>query len=203
MILMQVPRSILQLRFDEGRHVGSATFALTRSRHDPDVAAWWQTAFDLTCNLDRYGHQWLRHPAACAAMEEFLLSAFTVMLRDREDRDEQANGGNARCLRLAKEYVHAHADRAPTLAEIARYACVSPRTVEAVFKRHGEVSPLAYARRCRLQAVHERLRAARHEGRTLTVTEIAFSHGFVHLGRFAAQYRKQYGCSPSETIRNT
>lgn len=199
MILMQVPRSVLQQRFHEWGLADPPRFALTRSRQDPEVAAWWQTAFDLTCNMDRYGHQWLRHPAAYAAMEEFLLSAFTVMLRDRNDREQQVDRGGERCMRRAKEYVRAHADRALTSAEIARYACVCPRTLEAVFKRHGEVSPLAYARRYRLQAVHESLRAARHEGRTLTVTEVAFSHGFVHLGRFAAQYRKQYGCSPSET----
>jgi transcriptional regulator GlxA family with amidase domain len=36
-----------------------------------------------------------------------------------------------------------------------------------------------------------------------TVTAVAGRWGFVHLGRFADQYRQQFGESPSETLRAT
>jgi len=201
MILVQVPRSVVHRRAAEWGGGEKPRFALARSRQDPDVAAWWQAVLDLTRNIDRFGQQWLRHPAAYAAMEEFLLSAFTSMLRERDDGQRLPERGDERCLRRAKDYMHAHPERAPTLAEIARHACVCPRTLEAVFKRHGEVSPLAYARRRRLDAVHEALRAASREGGAAKVTEIALAHGFLHMGRFAAQYRGQFGCSPSETLK--
>ncbi|MFO1270470.1 MAG: helix-turn-helix transcriptional regulator [Rubrivivax sp.] len=163
------------------------------------MAAWWQAVEDLTCNLDRHGPQWMRHPAACAAMEEFLLSAFTAMLSEPEAAS--AGRGDERCLRRAKEYIHGHLDRALSLPEIARHAGVSPRTLEAAFKRQGEPTPVAYARRQRLAAVHRALRAAAQEGRAANVTEVALAHGFLHLGRFAAQYRAQFGCAPSQTLR--
>jgi len=199
MILVQVPRSVVQRRAAEWGVGPNPHFALARSRQDPDVAAWWQTVLDLTCNLDRYGRQWLQHPAAHAAMAEFLLSAFASMLCE-SDTGRAFARTDARSLRRAKDYIHAHPERALTLAEIADHACVCPRTLELVFKRHGEVSPLAYARRYRLRAVHDALRTARRNGRAVNVTDVALGHGFLHLGRFAAQYREQFGCSPSETL---
>ncbi len=200
MILVQVSREVVERRAAEWGLPGKPRFASARSRQDPEVAAWWQAVLDLTCNLDRYGQQWIRHPAAYAAMEEFLLSAFTSMLGE-PDGSALADRGDDRCLRRAKEYIHGHLDRALTLPEIARHACVSPRTLEAAFKRQGESSPVAYARRQRLGAVHQALRAAAQEGRAANVTEVAMAHGFLHMGRFAAHYRALFGCSPSETLR--
>lgn len=201
MILLQVPRSAVRQRAIAWGVDSEPRFSLAYSRQIPEVAAWVQAVVDLTGNIDRFGDQWLRHPTACGAMEEFLLSAFMALLRERGDEKRRADRGDERCLRRAKEYVHAHVDRTLTSAEIARHACVCSRTLEAVFKRFGETSPLAYARGVRLQAVHEVLRAARQEGRTLIVTDVALAHGFLHMGRFAAQYRDKYGCSPSQTLR--
>ncbi len=195
MLLLQVPRAVVECRTAQAPRI-----ALARPRQDPAVAAWWQAVLDLTSNLDRFGDLWLRHPAASAAMEEFLLSAFTSMLCEPA-LEQVRDRGDERYLRMAKEYIQEHLDRALTVCEIARHACVSPRTLEAAFKRQGEVSPLAYARRQRLRAVHERLRSAARHAEAINVTEIAMSFGFIHMSRFAAQYRELYGCSPSETLR--
>src|SRR5215471_3586027 len=50
-------------------------------------------------------------------------------------------------------------------------------------------------------------RAIRSELRSaspgLTVTEVATRHGFVELGRFAAQYRAAFGENPSTTLRRS
>lgn len=200
MILLQVPCSVVdEHAMTWGSHA-TPRFALAHFRQKPDVAAWWQAVLDLTCNIDRFGTLWLRHPAACTAVEEFLLSVFTALLGEQDGERRVCGRGDERSLCRAKEYIQAHLDRALTLREIARHACVSPRTLEAVFKRQGEVSPLAYARRCRLKVAHAMLRLAHREGRTVNVTEAALACGFLHMGRFAAQYREQFGCSPSETV---
>lgn len=204
MLLVQVPRPVVQQRAAGLGLRGAPRFALTRSRRDPAVAAWWQAVLDLTHNLDRFGAQWLQHPAAAAAMSEFLLSAFTSLLCEPgADAAAPATAPrtDARCLQRAKDFVQAHPDRALSLAEIARHACVGPRTLEAVFQRQGEGSPMAYARRWRLQAAHQALQAAAREGRPLSVTDVALAHGFLHMGRFAAQYRAAFGCAPSDTLR--
>lgn len=201
MILIHAPRSVVHARALAAEGGVAPGFALAHSRQTPEVAAWWQAVLDLTRNLDRFGAQWLRHPPAMAAMEDFLLSAFTALLGGDGPVAQGPAQAGERCLRRAKEYIHAHLDQALSAAEIARHACVSPRTLEAAFKRHGELSPLAYARHCRLQAAHEALRQAGREGGAVQVGEVAMAHGFFHLGRFAAQYRAAFGCSPSETLR--
>lgn len=200
MLMLQVPRDVVERRVSDCGHNGRPRIALSRKRSDPNVAAWWQATVDLARNLDQFGDSWLRHPAAYAAMEDFLLSAFTSMLCEAQP-EVCHERGDERYLRKAKDYIREHLDRALTLDEVARYACVSPRTLEAAFKRHGETSPLVYARRLRLHAVHERLKKASHQGQPVNVTEVAMNYGFVHMSRFAAQYREQFGCAPSETLR--
>ena len=201
MLLLQAPSHLVH------GHIGAGTpprMALARRRRDPEVGAWCQAMLDLARNLDCFGAQWQAHPSAIAAIEGFLLTAFSCLLLEPGAAPGDAPGGGApvevRSLRRAKDYIHAHLDRPLSLAEIARQACVSPRTLELVFKRHGEASPLAYARRQRLQAAHAALRAVAREGRSANVTDVALAHGFVHMGRFSAQYRAQFGCLPSQTL---
>lgn len=200
MVLLSAPAQLVHRRFPHERSGSKDQFAFTRSRQDPSVAAWCQAAMDITHNLDRFGSLWLSHRAACASMEDFLLSAFSLIFAV-EEGPGRAGRGNERCVRRAKEYIHAHLDRAISLCEIADHACVSARTLESAFRRQGEVSPLAYAREQRLLAAHDALTQASRQGLDVAVTEVALSYGFIHLGRFAAQYRKRFGCSPSDTLR--
>jgi len=198
MILVQVPSDALRRRAIQSADALNPRFALFRSRDDRNVAAWWQAVEDLVSNLDRFGDQWLRNPAAYIALEEFLLSTLAALLREPE-AETDGNHGSLRCFQLAKAYVHDNLDRALSSEEIARHAGVHARTLEAIFKRQGETSPVAYARRCRLLAVHEKLQAAQRDNRDLSVTKTALDHGFIHMGRFAAQYREHFGCCPSDT----
>lgn len=200
MILVQVPRDVVERWTGEHGAQGRPQFAAVRPRSEPKVACWWQTVLDLTANLDRFGEHWLRYPAAYAAMEQLLLSVFTSMLGEASSPPAASRAGS-QSLRRAKEYIHAHLTVALTLPEIARHACVSPRTLEAAFRRNGDPPPLAYARDQRLISVHQAFRAAVAEGRCVNVTEVAMDHGFAHMGRFAAQYRERFGCSPSDTLR--
>ena len=199
MLLLQAPSRLVHGYVGEGD--ARPRMALSRVRHEPEVAAWCQAMLDLTRNIDQFGAQWQAHPSAIAAIEAFLLTAFSCLLYEPATPGTRAPT-QARSLRRAKEYIHANLDRPLALADIARHACVSPRTLELVFKRHGETSPLAYARRQRLQAAHGALRTAAREGGLPSVTDVALAHGFIHMGRFSAQYREQFGCLPSETLRN-
>ncbi len=197
MLLLQAPSRLVHGYVGESEP--PPRIALSRRRSEPEVAAWCQAMLDLTRNIDCFGAQWQAHPSAIAAMEGFLLTAFSCLLMEPSAPAASAPAG-PRSLRRAKDYIHAHLDRPLLLADIARQACVSPRTLELVFKRHGEASPLAYARRQRLQAAHAALGSAAREGRSASVTDVALAHGFVHMGRFSAQYRAQFGCLPSETL---
>jgi transcriptional regulator GlxA family with amidase domain len=86
-----------------------------------------------------------------------------------------------------------------TVADLAGIAGVSVRSLQENFRRHVGMPPMTYLRQLRLARVHEHLREA--DPAAHTVTQIAYRYGFVHLGRFAAEYRIRYGVTPSETLR--
>lgn len=203
MIMLQVPSQTVRAAWlaDDGP---LPALRLTRSRQDPAVAAWWQAMGDMTRNLHQHGAQWLRHPAAFAAMEGFLISGLDL-LRPDGSADAPASAPLAQAdpsrLQRAVDHIHAHAREGLTLGAIAQAACMSPRALEAAFRRRYDSTPLAYARGVRLEHVREALQLAARAGHCASVTDIALQHGFIHMGRFAAYYKQRFGCSPSASLR--
>jgi transcriptional regulator GlxA family with amidase domain len=84
------------------------------------------------------------------------------------------------------------------VADLARAAGVSVRTVYRTAARHLGGPPMARLRQARLEQVRCRLLTPAPGE---TVTSAATECGFFHLGRFAAFYRREFGESPSETLR--
>lgn len=97
----------------------------------------------------------------------------------------------------AREYMDANLDSCLTVPEIACAVGISTRFLDQCFSEVLGMGPTAYVRALRLDAVRRDILSAD----TATLAEIAMRHGFWHLGRFSAYYRKQYGESPSETLR--
>ena len=83
------------------------------------------------------------------------------------------------------------------LAPLAAAAGVRPHTLEAHFKLYLGTTPLGWVRRTRLARARQQLLAA---GEDANVTAVAGANGFSQLGRFAAQYRRQFGELPSQTL---
>ena len=104
-------------------------------------------------------------------------------------------------VRRAVEYIDSHAGDDIGPAEIADAAGVSPRALQHAFRRHRDTSPLEYLREVRMEGAHRDLRAG-DPTRGDTVADVAHRWGFVHLGHFAARYRRRFGATPSETLRH-
>jgi AraC-like DNA-binding protein len=101
-------------------------------------------------------------------------------------------------VKRAIDFIEAHLQAPVTLADIARASGVPGRTLLEHFKAHRSVSPMRYLRHARLARAREALmRADKDE----SVTRIAMTWGFGHLGRFAIDYRDQFGETPFETYR--
>jgi AraC-like DNA-binding protein len=75
---------------------------------------------------------------------------------------------------------------------------VGERTLERAFQERLGINPRAYERERRLRAAHGLILT---EGDRLSITDVAMSFSFWHLGRFASAYSTLFGCSPSETRR--
>jgi TolB-like protein/Tfp pilus assembly protein PilF len=97
-------------------------------------------------------------------------------------------------------YLRQAGDRKLSIADLVSHCAVSERTLQKHFRAFMGVSPLDYWRRLRLaKARNELLRCADDT----SVTEIATRFGFSHLGRFAQQYRRRFGETPSSTLRRS
>jgi len=103
-------------------------------------------------------------------------------------------------LRRAIAYIDEHAAEPVTTSDIAAAARVTPRALQAGFRRRFGDTPTGYLRRVRLERAHWDLQAA-DPTRGDTVAAVAARWGFGHAARFTDFYRERYGVPPSRTLR--
>jgi AraC-like DNA-binding protein len=102
-------------------------------------------------------------------------------------------------VRRAEAFMRAHLGLDLAIGEIAQAAGASPRTLERAFRRERQSTAVARLRELRLERARAALVAARGGGPG--VTAVAASVGIVQPGRFAVEYRRRFGESPSQTLR--
>ncbi len=99
-------------------------------------------------------------------------------------------------VKRALVYMRGNVAEQITLTELA-CACATPeRTLLKQFRKFVGVSPIACLRRLRLNLARSEL--LRGDCDT-AISEIATGCGFTHLGRFATEYRRAFGETPSTT----
>jgi AraC-like DNA-binding protein/TolB-like protein len=99
-------------------------------------------------------------------------------------------------VKRALVYMRANLAEKIALPGLAATCAAPERTLLKQFKRFVGISPLAYLRRLRLNVARSQSLQADCE---TAISEIAMSCGFIHLGRFATEYRRAFGESPSAT----
>jgi AraC-like DNA-binding protein len=105
-------------------------------------------------------------------------------------------GPMPRYVKAAIDFIRAYADRPLTHADVAHAAGVPGRTLQYGFRRFVGSAPMKILRderldRCRVDLVQSRG----------SVSDVATTWGFQHLGRFASYYRDRFGETPGETAR--
>lgn len=123
-----------------------------------------------------------------------LLSAFGEPVGDAHDPRTVPTA-----VRRAVAYLEEHAAGQVTVPEVAAAARVSPRSLQALFRRHLGVTPLAHLHAIRLDAARRDL--LNGAVASATVHEVALRWGFGNSGRFARLYAERFGERPSETLR--
>lgn len=89
-------------------------------------------------------------------------------------------------------------DIVPTIVDICKLIGVSERTLQYAFRSYVDMPPNVYLRLRRLNRVRAILRAS--DPQSTTVTTVAMRFGFLHLSRFAQEYRQLFNESPSKTL---
>jgi len=119
---------------------------------------------------------------------------------ERSEHDEPIEGPTQPLLpqhvKRALVYMRGNVAEKITLPGLAATCGAPERTLLKQFKRFVGLPPLAYLRRLRLNLARGALSQADCE---TPISEIAISCGFTHLGRFATEYRRAFGESPSTT----
>jgi AraC family ethanolamine operon transcriptional activator len=103
-----------------------------------------------------------------------------------------------RIVEAIDTFVREHPDVPFTKLDLCRIAHASQRTLDYAFKDFYGMSPAAYLKTARMNAVRRALLEA-HRGED-TITGMAAGFGFWHMGHFARDYKRLFGESPSVTL---
>jgi AraC-like DNA-binding protein len=102
-----------------------------------------------------------------------------------------------RHFRDAADFIDDHLADELTVNTIADAAHCSVRSLARAFETAGELAPMQYVHRLRMEKIRAELSA---EGAPRkTIAEIAYRWGYSHLGEFNRKYRQTYGETPSAT----
>jgi len=102
-----------------------------------------------------------------------------------------------RHLKHAVRYLRDNLEHKIVLSELARVAGISKRTLQKQFRQVLGLSPLGYSRRLRLIAARQEILQAD----CASIADVAMRFGCSHFGRFAADYRRCFGETPSATYQ--
>jgi AraC-like DNA-binding protein len=159
-----------------------------------------RTTLDYICQLYGDASQTLLTSTLGGSLSDYLLSVLLTQLPHNYSVDLLQNQRQPmpHHVMKARDYIEQHLGEPIALASLAQFCDVSIRTLQNGFARFLQQTPSDYVRTRRLALVHVALQQA---GPADSVTDILLRHGVASFGHFAMQYRKQYGCLPSETLR--
>ncbi len=101
-------------------------------------------------------------------------------------------------VRQVEEFVRSGFDHPIQVSDLCSLTGVNERTLERSFQRIVGTTPQAYLKAFRLNRVRAELE--RPTAGITTVASAAVRWGFLHFGRFAAEYRQFFGEFPSTTL---
>jgi AraC-like DNA-binding protein len=152
------------------------------------------------CRLAEKKPELIAHPEVARALEQDLIHALVTCLSiGAHCRHLAPRHHRAHIMRQFEEALTAHSERVPHLPDLCEAIGVPERTLRAFCAEFLGMSPIRYLRLRRLGMVWAALRHA--DSATANVSDIARRHGFLQLGRFAAQYRAVFGEAPSTTLQ--
>jgi AraC-like DNA-binding protein len=203
-LALMIPRTQLQLEMEnllgDGR-TSPLEFTAELDLTAPGAKLIMQ-AVRIIDDATELGSGQLAHPLAMQRLEQVLMH--TLLFAQTHNHSAAlalpAPSAGVRPISRAVELLLSDPAHPWTVTELAAEVSLSVRSLQDGFRRSLDTTPLAYLRRLRLEKVHDQLAEA--EPGSVRVTEVAARWGFVHLGRFAAAYRSEFGERPSDTVRS-
>ena len=113
--------------------------------------------------------------------------------------DTGARAAAPHYVREAERLMQDTAAHAPTIGEVAAQLGITARSLSDGFRRFRGITPHEFLTAQRLDGLRRALQLAQPGE---TVTSIARTRGYVNLGAMTALYRKRFGETPANTLRN-
>jgi AraC-like DNA-binding protein len=200
-LILQIPGETMQARLAE--RIGFRRRPALRFQPAFDLGGpagrEWRRLLDLAVRaIDEDGM--LAHDPLCADLEDLLLSALLGAQPHNysEDVRNERDGPAPYYVLRAERQMREHLALPLDVAQLAKAAGVSARTLHEGFRRFRAATPMDRLTALRLAAARRRMLAA--ETGT-TVGQVAADAGFLQFGRFARTYREAFGELPSQTLR--
>lgn len=161
-------------------------------------AGWWRMVRYLVDEMDHEQSLFGQQPLA-RDLERTLIKGL-ILSQPNNYSEALAQRSESRCpafVLKARRFIEEQAENDLLLADIQQEAGVSAQRLHDGFKQHFGLSPLAYLKRFRLEAVRCSLLEERGN---YNIAATASRWGFAHLGRFASDYQRAFGERPSQTL---
>ncbi len=95
---------------------------------------------------------------------------------------------------LATAYIKKNLSQKISLSDLCLHTDYSERSLQLLFKKRFNLTPLEYIDEKRLLQARAII-MANHSNKK--ITELAYEVGYRHLGRFSVNFKKKFGVSPS------
>lgn len=103
----------------------------------------------------------------------------------------------SKLVRRANDYLRSRLNDPVGVTELCQEIGANDRTLRLAFRERYGVGPMTFYRFLRLNAV----RSTFNSDPTGSIADAARAYGFHHLGNFAADYRRLFGTTPSNSKR--
>lgn len=142
------------------------------------------------------------HGAARRNLRQAMLCSLVMLLGagGGEPRVTAVRVNRQRLVSRVRDFVLAHPEETIGVPDLCQRFHVSRRTLQNCFHHVLNVSPAAYLRTIRLNAVRRELKNP--VSRYRTVQDVAAAWGFWHLSQFGSDYKRLFGELPSQSLRS-
>lgn len=144
--------------------------------------------------VDAAANAWLRHELE-SELPALLLS---VIDSTRPTAEPVRMGVRTKAVQVGREFMDENVATTMTIRDVCVATSVSWRTLNYAFREQLGITPKAYLQALRFNGLRKDLRRAAPEQ---LVSDHAHRWGFWHMGQLAADYRRQFGELPSETLK--